>query len=181
MKLCYFNDFTLGVVKGDAVVDVSAVVRDIPHTGPHNLINGLIERFSQYRGKLEKAAAEGKAIPLSPAELKQITEEIESEDVSVDVLAARVKRAAELAAFCQAKLRSTETEVNNIIQSMEAAAKNPSGGGMAGVGMGAGMGVARPAQDGRRVSRGPGGRIPAVRGRPGRCTPRSAFSRTRVS
>jgi len=56
MKLCYFNDFTLGVVKGDAVVDVSAVVRDIPHTGPHNLINGLIERFSQYRGKLEKAA-----------------------------------------------------------------------------------------------------------------------------
>ncbi len=56
-------------------------------------------------------------------ELKQITEEIESEDVSVDVLAARVKRAAELAAFCQAKLRATETEVNNIIQSMEAAAK----------------------------------------------------------
>jgi len=56
-------------------------------------------------------------------ELKQITEEIESEDVSVDVLAARVKRAAELAAFCQAKLRTTETEVNNIIQSMEAAAK----------------------------------------------------------
>ena len=56
-------------------------------------------------------------------ELKQITEEIESEDVSVDVLAAKVKRAAELAAFCQAKLRATEAEVNNIIQSMEAAAK----------------------------------------------------------
>ena len=70
MKLCYFNDFTLGVVKGDAVVDVSAVVRDIPHTGPHNLINGLIERFSQYRGKLEKAAAEGKAIALSQVRMR---------------------------------------------------------------------------------------------------------------
>ena len=70
MKLCYFNDFTLGVVKGDAVVDVSAVVRDIPHTGPHNLINGLIERFSQYRGKLEKAAAEGKAVPLSQVRIR---------------------------------------------------------------------------------------------------------------
>ena len=48
MKLLYFNDFTLGVLKGDMVVDVSSVVRDIPHTGPHNLINGLIERFSEY-------------------------------------------------------------------------------------------------------------------------------------
>ena len=30
-------------------------VRDIPHTGPHNLISGLIERFADYRGALEKA------------------------------------------------------------------------------------------------------------------------------
>jgi exodeoxyribonuclease VII small subunit len=56
-------------------------------------------------------------------ELKQITEEIESEDISVDALAAKVKRAAELAEFCQTKLRATEAEVNNIIQGMEAAAK----------------------------------------------------------
>jgi hypothetical protein len=27
MKLVYFNDFNLGVLKGDAVVDVSAAVR----------------------------------------------------------------------------------------------------------------------------------------------------------
>ena len=35
MKLLYFDDFKLGVLKdGDKVVDVSAVVQDIPHTGP---------------------------------------------------------------------------------------------------------------------------------------------------
>ena len=34
MKLCYFDDLKLGVVKGDTVVDVSAVVKDIPHTNP---------------------------------------------------------------------------------------------------------------------------------------------------
>ena len=31
MKLMYFDDFRLGVVKGDAVVDVTKAVQDIPH------------------------------------------------------------------------------------------------------------------------------------------------------
>jgi len=52
-------------------------------------------------------------------ELAQIAREIETEAVSVDVLAERVKRASELIAFCQTKLRSTETEVNKIIKQME--------------------------------------------------------------
>ena len=71
MKLMYFNDFRLGVVKGNDVVDVMDVVRDIPHTGPHNLINGLIERFEDYRSKLEKAAAEGKGVPLSSVRIRR--------------------------------------------------------------------------------------------------------------
>jgi len=70
MKLMYFDDFRLGVVKGDSVVDVSAVVQDIPHTGPHDLINGLIERFAAYRGKLEKAAADGKGVPLAKVRIR---------------------------------------------------------------------------------------------------------------
>lgn len=53
------------------------------------------------------------------AELKQITFEIESEKVSVDVLAEKVKRASELITFCQTKLRTTEEEVTKIIQQME--------------------------------------------------------------
>ena len=52
-------------------------------------------------------------------ELKKIASEIESETVSVDVLAQKVKRASELITFCQNKLRSTEQEVNNIIKQME--------------------------------------------------------------
>jgi exodeoxyribonuclease VII small subunit len=57
------------------------------------------------------------------AELKKITAEIESESVSVDVLATKVKRASELIEFCQTKLKSTEGEVNKIIQQMENSAK----------------------------------------------------------
>ena len=51
-------------------------------------------------------------------ELKQIAAEIESEHVSVDELAEKVKRAAVLLKFCQEKLRNTETEVNGIIGQM---------------------------------------------------------------
>lgn len=49
-------------------------------------------------------------------ELQQITHDIESEDVSVDDLAMKVKRAAQLLELCNAKLRSTEEEVNKIIE-----------------------------------------------------------------
>ncbi|MGH7844438.1 MAG: fumarylacetoacetate hydrolase family protein [Candidatus Binatia bacterium] len=70
MKLLFFNDFKLGVVKGDTVVDVSQAVRDIPHTGPHNLISGLIERFADYRGALEKAAAAGTGTPLDKVRIR---------------------------------------------------------------------------------------------------------------
>lgn len=51
-------------------------------------------------------------------ELQQIAREIETESVSVDVLAAKVKRASELITFCQTRLRATEAEVENIIQQM---------------------------------------------------------------
>lgn len=52
-------------------------------------------------------------------ELTVIARAIEAESVSVDVLAEKVKRAAELIAFCQNKLRSTESEVNRIIAQMD--------------------------------------------------------------
>ncbi len=70
MKLAYFDDFKLGVLKGDSVVDVMAVVRDIPHTGPGDLISGLIARFADYRGKLEAAAKSGAGVPLAKVKLR---------------------------------------------------------------------------------------------------------------
>ena len=70
MKLLYFDDFKLGVLKGDAVVDVSAVVSDIPHTGPGDLMNGLIERFAAYRPKIEAAVAKGTGVPLASVRIR---------------------------------------------------------------------------------------------------------------
>ena len=71
MKLGYFDDFRLGVVKGDAtIVDVTAVVQDIPHLSREDLMAGLIERFGTYRARLEKAAADGRGVPLATVRLR---------------------------------------------------------------------------------------------------------------
>src|SRR6516225_5534176 len=70
MKLLFFDDYKLGVLKGDRVVDVSSVVRDIPHTGPGDLINGLVARFDQYRGRLNDAAASSQGVALSSVRVR---------------------------------------------------------------------------------------------------------------
>ena len=63
MKLAFFDDYRLGIVSGDTVVDVTDVVKDIPRLGPQDVMRGLIERFDSYKDKL--AAAKGQGKPLS--------------------------------------------------------------------------------------------------------------------
>ena len=70
MKLLFFDDFKLGVLKGDAVFDVSPAVRDIPHTGPHDLISALIARFDEHKERLEGAAARVESVPLSKVRIR---------------------------------------------------------------------------------------------------------------
>ena len=66
MKLLFIEDFRLCVLReADHAVDVSAIVADIPRTGPGDLMSGLIDRFDAYRGRLEAAAATGTPIPLA--------------------------------------------------------------------------------------------------------------------
>ena len=70
MKLVYFDDFKLGVVKGDAVVDVSDLVSDIPGVSPQDTLAGLISEFDSYKGKLEEAVAGSDGVPLSQVRLR---------------------------------------------------------------------------------------------------------------
>ena len=69
MKLAFFDDFRLGIVKGDTIHDVSSVVKDIPHVGPGDLISSLIARFDEYRAKLEAAVA-GAGMPVSGVRIR---------------------------------------------------------------------------------------------------------------
>ena len=65
MKLGFFDDFKLGVVAGDGVVDVTEVVKDISRLGPQDVMRGVIERFDTLKGKLADAAAKGQGKPVS--------------------------------------------------------------------------------------------------------------------
>jgi 2-keto-4-pentenoate hydratase/2-oxohepta-3-ene-1,7-dioic acid hydratase in catechol pathway len=70
VKLCYFNDWRLGIIRGDVVVDVTDAVKDIPHIDTRDLITGLIARWDSYKAKVEKAAADGKGVPLKEVRLR---------------------------------------------------------------------------------------------------------------
>jgi 2-keto-4-pentenoate hydratase/2-oxohepta-3-ene-1,7-dioic acid hydratase in catechol pathway len=70
MKILFFDDFKLGVLKGDTVVDVSRVVQDIPRLGPHDVIRGVIEGFAELRPRLEAAAAQGQGVPLDRVKIR---------------------------------------------------------------------------------------------------------------
>lgn len=52
-------------------------------------------------------------------ELETILEQIDNEDISVDELAQKVKRATKLITLCKAILTETEEQVNEMLKDMD--------------------------------------------------------------
>ncbi len=57
-------------------------------------------------------------------ELQSIVREMEEGEISVDVLASKVKRAAELIQICKNKLHNTEEDVQKILKELEWSTQN---------------------------------------------------------
>ena len=70
MKLLHFNDFRLGVLKGDQVIDVTPVIANIPHSGPGDRMNSVIAQFADLRPRIEAAVAAGSGVPLSSVRIR---------------------------------------------------------------------------------------------------------------
>jgi len=70
MKLAFFDDFKLGVVKGDNIVDVTAAVADVPRTGPGDLLSGVIALWDSCKGRIEAAAATSVGVPLASVRIR---------------------------------------------------------------------------------------------------------------
>jgi exodeoxyribonuclease VII small subunit len=51
-------------------------------------------------------------------ELEKIVKEIESEEVDIDILAEKIKRASQILTFCKGKLRTAEDEVKKVLAEM---------------------------------------------------------------
>ena len=52
-------------------------------------------------------------------ELEQILDELEGDDLDVDVLAVRVRRASELIAVCRARITRAEDDVSKIVTALD--------------------------------------------------------------
>lgn len=64
MRLLFFDDFKLGVLRGDDVVDVSEAVTDLADLHPQEVIRGVIEGWDEYRDRLQAAADIGAGVAL---------------------------------------------------------------------------------------------------------------------
>ncbi len=70
MKLVFFDDFKLGAVKGDNVVDLSDAANHIPHVSPQDILSGLIADFDTHKPHMEEAIAASDGVPLSSVRLR---------------------------------------------------------------------------------------------------------------
>lgn len=70
MKLAFFNDYQLGVIKGDRIVDVGSAVDGLSYHSPQELMNMLIENFGDLQAEIESAAAEGDGVSFADVNLR---------------------------------------------------------------------------------------------------------------
>jgi len=69
MKILRFNDDRVGVLNGEAVVDVSDVISHREYRGPQGTMEELIANFASYRPKIEAKVAAGGGRPVSSVKL----------------------------------------------------------------------------------------------------------------
>ena len=69
MKLGFFDDWTLGVVKDDHIVDVSEALSGVHAHHPQDLITLVIENFEKVRKAFENLAKVSKGVPISSVQI----------------------------------------------------------------------------------------------------------------
>jgi len=69
MKLVLFDDYRLGLLDGNEVVDVSSVSEDLA-IDPGTRMNRLIERFAELEPKLKEAARSGRRVSVNSIRLR---------------------------------------------------------------------------------------------------------------
>ena len=70
MKLAFFNDYQLGVIKADGIVDISDALSSISYHTPQELIRMVIEDFDNLRSAIADASENGTVTALDSVNLK---------------------------------------------------------------------------------------------------------------
>ncbi|SVE14351.1 uncharacterized protein METZ01_LOCUS467205, partial [marine metagenome] len=71
MKLVLFgDDYKLGVLQGENVIDVSQITQDIRYFSPQEMMNIIIGNFDKYRSQIEAITSNGGGTPRSQLRLR---------------------------------------------------------------------------------------------------------------
>jgi 2-keto-4-pentenoate hydratase/2-oxohepta-3-ene-1,7-dioic acid hydratase in catechol pathway len=70
MKLLYYDDFRLGALRDDTVIDLLDLTQKIKHIDSRSLINKIIENFDQYREGLQQIIDNSPGVPLNQISIK---------------------------------------------------------------------------------------------------------------
>ena len=70
MKFGFFNEWNLGVVKGDQIVDVSAVLGQVHAHSPMELVSVILENFDELRSPIEDYAAKQSGVPITSVTIR---------------------------------------------------------------------------------------------------------------
>jgi hypothetical protein len=71
MKITFFNDWRLGVLKdADKIVDVSAAVSHMPSMQPHDVINTVIAQWESFKAPIADLVAREAGVPIASVQLR---------------------------------------------------------------------------------------------------------------
>jgi len=73
MKLVLFNDYRPGLLKGDSVVDLGAIVSPFGAQTGQAAIEAIISHIDDLRGQLSSLEQEGEGVPLSTVALRPLS------------------------------------------------------------------------------------------------------------
>lgn len=70
MKLLFFNDYRMGVLKGDRVVDVTGVLQHVGIKPPEILMEEVIADFASFRGRFADIVAREAGMPMAQVTIR---------------------------------------------------------------------------------------------------------------
>ncbi|MDA1215604.1 MAG: fumarylacetoacetate hydrolase family protein [Chloroflexi bacterium] len=70
MKIGFFDDFQLGVVKGENIVDLGPLLEDIHVHEPQELIAGIIESWDENKEMIAEFVAANEGVPLTSVRIR---------------------------------------------------------------------------------------------------------------
>jgi 2-keto-4-pentenoate hydratase/2-oxohepta-3-ene-1,7-dioic acid hydratase in catechol pathway len=71
MKFVFYDDFKPGLLKGERVVDIKDILKDVEAQTPQLLVEGFITSYDELKASLEGALEDREGVPLKTVRLRQ--------------------------------------------------------------------------------------------------------------